>query len=335
VEGKTSMRGTTLFAASLLVLSAVTAQAQPSQKMARLCFLTFDPGSAQSPPKRYAAFFDGLRDLGYVHGQTIDIDYLADGGRDRYPALAAECLQKTTDVIVVTTTPAAKAAKEATRTVPIVMTGLGDPVATGIVNNLARPEGNVTGMSNMAAALAAKRLALLKETAPAMSRVLVPTYLRDPIGALQVDALKAAAPALGLTLLFHDVRTSEDIPGAFEAGAKEGADGLFMITVSIFQVERAKLAELAARYRLPSIFSFPLSLQASDAQGLMAYHVDEPTMFRAAAGYVDRILKGARPSDLPVQQPSKFRLVINLKTAKALGLVVPPTVIARADEVVE
>jgi putative ABC transport system substrate-binding protein len=168
-----------------------------------------------------------------------------------------------------------------------------------------------------------------------MSRVLVLTYLPDPIAALQVDALKAAAPALGLALLFHDVRSSEDFPGAFEAAVREGADGLFLITASIFAVERAKIAELAARHRLPAISPFALSLQVSDAQGLMAYHVDEPTMFRAAAVYVDRILKGAQPSDLPVQQPSKFRLVINLKTAKALGLVVPPIVIARADEVVE
>src|SRR5262249_55017293 len=142
-----TMRGVALVAASLLAFSVAVAHAQPAQKMARLCFLTFDPGSAQSPPKRYAPFFDALRDLGHVQGKTIEIEYLADGGADRYPALAAECLAKKSDVIAVTTTPAAQAPKEATLTVPIVMTGLADPVGAGIVNNLARPEANVTGMS--------------------------------------------------------------------------------------------------------------------------------------------------------------------------------------------
>jgi len=328
------MRAISSLSASLLLFSAVIAQAQPSQRMPRLCFLTFDPGSVQSPSKRYAAFFDALRELGHVHGQSIFIDYQSDdGGGERFPTLAAECLQRKSDIIAVTTTPAAKAAKQATRTVPIVMTGLADPVRTGVVANLARPEGNVTGMSNMATELAAKRLALLKETVPTISRVLVLTYLRDPIAALQVDAIKEAAPSLGLTLLFHDIRTSEDFAGAFEGGMKDGADGLFLISASIFGVERTKVTELAARHRLPAIY--PFSSQVFDAEGLMAYYVDEPTLLRAAAVYVDRILKGTQPSALPVQLPSIFKLAINLKVAKALGLAVPSTVIARADEVVE
>jgi putative ABC transport system substrate-binding protein len=328
------MRAVSSLSTSLLLFSAVIAQAQPSQRIPRLCFLTFEPGSAESPPKRYAAFFEALRELGHVHGQSIFIDYKSgDDGGGRFPTLAAECLQRKSDILAVTTTPAAKAAKQATRTVPIVMAGLADPVRTGVVANLARPEGNVTGMSNMAIELAAKRLALLKEAVPTVSRVLVLTYLLDPIAALQVDALKEAAPSLGLTLLFHDIKTAEDFAGAFEGGMKDGADGLFVISASIFGTERAKVTELAARHRLPAIY--PFSSLVFDADGLMAYHIDEPTLLRAAAVYVDRILKGAQPSDLPVQQPSIFKLSINLKAAKVLGLALPSTVISRADEVVE
>lgn len=326
------MRSFTLLMLSLLFSSA--AVAQPAPRLPRLCFLTFNPGSAESPSKRFAAFFDSLRELGYVHGRTIFIDYLADdGGGQGFPALAAECVRRKSDIIAAATTPAAKAAKEATRTIPIVMVALGDPVQTGLVSNLARPEGNITGISNMGTVLVAKRLALLKEAAPATSRVLVLTYLRDPIAALQVNALKESAPRLGLTLLFHDIGTADDLQPAFEAGAKEGADGLFVTSASIFGVERAKVTELAMRHRLPA--SYPFLSHVIDAQGLMAYYYDEPPLHRAAAAYVDKILKGARPSDLPVQQPLKFKLALNLKVAKALGLSVPPAVTATADELVE
>ncbi len=328
------MGGVTSFAAVLLLAIALPGEAQQSPKIPRLCFLTFDPGSAQSPSKRFAAFFESLREMGYFHGQTISIEYLADDGRgDQFPELAAECLQRKSDIITVTTTPAAMAAKEATQTVPIVMLSLGDPIRTGLVTSLARPEGNVTGMSNMGAELAAKRLALLKETVPAVSKVVVLTYLVDPIAALQVESLKEAAIPLGLTLLFRDIKTAEDIQTAIESGVREGGDGLFLTTASIFSVERLRITGLAARHRLPAIY--PLPSHVIDADGLMAYHVDEPALHRSASIYVDKILKGAKPSDLPIQQPSKFKLVINLKTAKALGLALPPSVVARADEVIE
>jgi ABC-type uncharacterized transport system substrate-binding protein len=306
------------------------AHAQPNP---RLCFLSFDldPAASQS---RFDPFFQGLRDLGYVDGKTIAIDYLsAEGHGERFPALAEECLRLKADIIAVSTTPAAQAAKNATRTIPIVMIGLGDPVGTGLVDSLARPGGNVTGMSMMHTDLAAKRLELLKEAVPAISRVLVLTYLVDPIAPLQVKALNSAAPALGLQLQIRNIKTADDLPAAFEAGIREGAQGLLTTAETIFIVQRARISELAAIHRLPSMF--PFSIQVTDARGLMAYDVNYGDLQTRATTYVDRILKGARPSDLAVQQPTKITLVINLKTANALGIMLPPGLLARADEVIE
>ena len=320
---------------SLLVGAAaawpIAARAQQSKKIPRLCFLTFDPGTLQAT--RFA-FFEGLRDLGYVDGQSINIDYLSAEGRgERFPALAAECLRRKADIIAVSTTPAAQAAMNATRTTPIIMIALGDPVGTGLVDSLAQPGRNVTGMSMMVPEVAAKRLGLLKEAVPGISRVLVLTYLDDPIAPLQVKALKNAAPSLGVTLQIQDVRTGDDLPAAFEAGAKEQAEGLLTTAESMFAIHRAQVAELAARYRLPAMYCY--SAHVLDAGGLMAYDTNYSDLQRRAATYVDRILKGAKPSDLPVQQPTKFEFVINLKTAKTLGLTIPPGVLAIADEVIE
>jgi hypothetical protein len=212
-----------------LTVLPLVAEGQSAGKIPRLCFLTFDPGTPQSPSPRFEAFFAGLRDAGYVHGKTITIDYLvADGRSEKFPVLAAECVRLKADIIVVSTTPAAHAAKNATRTIPIVMVALGDPVGTGLVESLARPGGNVTGMSQMTSGLAAKRLEVLKETVPRISRVLVLSYLVDPIAPLQVTALKEAAPTLGVTLLIHDIRTADDLPAAFEAGVREHAEGLLV-----------------------------------------------------------------------------------------------------------
>jgi putative ABC transport system substrate-binding protein len=311
---------------------SLPARAQPSRNIPRLCFLTFDPGPLQTT--RFDAFFQALRDLGYVNGQTIAIDYLsADGRGERFPALAAECLRLKADIIAVSTTPGAEAAKGATRTIPIVMLQLGDPVGTGLVDSLAKPGGNVTGMSQMTSDLAAKRLALLKEAVPGVSRVLVLSYLADPIAPLQVKALKEAARSLGVTLQVQDIRAADDLPAAFDAAAREGADGILMTVGAIFAVHRARVAELAARHRLPAMY--PLLIQVTDAGGLMAYEPDIADLHRRAATYVDRILKGARPSDLPVQQPTKFTLVINLKAAKAIGLTIPESFLQRADELIQ
>jgi ABC-type uncharacterized transport system substrate-binding protein len=276
----------------------LAAHAQQPKNIPRLCFLSFDldPAASQS---RFDGFFQGLRDLGYVNGQTITIDYLsADGHGERFPALVEECLRLKTDIIVVSTTPAAQVAKNSTRTTPIVMIALGDPVGTGLVDSLARPGGNVS-----------------------------------PIAPLQVKALKAAAPLLGVTLQIQDIKTADDLPAAFEAGVREGAQGVLTTAESIFIVQRARVSELAARYRLPSMF--PYSIQVSDAGGLMAYDVNYPDLQRRATTYVDKILKGTKPSDLAVQQPTKFALVINLKTAKAIGLTISESFLQRADQLIE
>jgi len=311
---------------------SLTAHAQPSKNSPRLCFLTFDPATSRST--RFGAFFQGLVDLGYVEGKTITIDYLsADGHGERFPSLAAECLRLKADIIAVSTTPATQAAKKATPTIPIVMIGLGDPVGTGLVDSLAQPRGNITGMSMMVPEVATKRLELLKEAVPGISRVLVLSYLADPIAPLQVKAMQQAAGSLGVTLQIHDIQTADDLPAAFDAGAKERAEGLLVTAESIFVVQRARVSELAARYRLPAMY--PYTIQVADAAHLMAYDVDYPDLERRAANYVDRILKGAKPSDLPVQQPTKFALVINLKTAKALGLTISESFLLRADQLIE
>ena len=310
----------------------LAAQAQQNKNIPRLCFLTFDPGTLRST--RFEAFFEALRDLGYVDGQTISIDYLsADGRGERFSALAAECLRLKADIIAVSTTPATQAAKKVTRTIPIVMIALGDPVGTGLVDSLAEPGANVTGMSMMVPELATKRLQLLKETVPAISRVLVLTYLVDPIAPLQVKALQQAAPSLGVTLQIHDIRSADDLPVAFEAAVRERAEGLLTTAESIFVAQRTRVSELAARYSLPGIY--PFAIQVTDAGGLMAYDVDYSDLERRAATYVDKILKGVKPSRLPVQQPTKFALVINLRTAKNLGLTISESLLLSADQLIE
>jgi putative ABC transport system substrate-binding protein len=312
----------------------IGALAQGAGRLPRPCFLIFEPGTVQSPSARFDPFFLSLRDLGYVAGRTIIIDYLsADDRTERSPDLAAECVRLKTDIIAASTTPGAQAAKSATRMVPIVMLALGDPVGTGLVDSLARPGGNVTGVSSMTTGLAAKRLQLLKEVVPRVSRVLVLAHLVDPIAPLQVKALQEVAPSLGVTLHVRDVRTADDVSAAFDTGAKERANGLLTTSGSIFLVQRARVVELATRHRLPAIYPYSVFLAHSD--GLMAYEIEASELYRHAAMYIDKILKGAKPSELAVQQPTTFKLVINLKTAGALGPTVPPSVLLRADEVIQ
>ena len=323
------------FLVTIALLSSLSVSgAQQSNTIPRLCFLTLEPGTLQTRSPRFDSFFQTLRELGYVNGQSIVIDYLsAEDHGERFPDLVAECLRRKADIIVPSTTPAAQVAKNATNTIPIVMIALGDPVGTGLVTSLAQPGGNITGMSQMVPELATKRLELLKDAVPAISRVLVLTYLVDPIAPLQVKAMKEAAPSLGITLQVHDIQGAEDIPAALDAAVREGADGLIVTAESIFVTHRARVSELAARHRLPAMY--PYSIQVIDAGGLMAYDIVSADLHRRAASYVDRILKGAKPSDLPVQQPTKFELVVNLKAAEALGLTFPPNFLDRADEVIE
>jgi putative ABC transport system substrate-binding protein len=254
----------------------LTAHAQAPKNIPRLCFLTFDPGTLQS--NRFDAFFQGLRDLGYANGQNIVIDYLsAEGNGERFPALASECLRLKADVIAVSTTPAAQAAMAATRSIPILMIGLGDPVRTRLVSSLAQPGGNVTGLSLMVPEVAAKRLGLLKEAIPGISRVLVLSYLADPIAPLQVKALEEAARSLGVTLQVHDIRTADDFPVAFDDAAKEHAEALLTTAESIFAAQRARVTELAARYKLPAMYCYS---NVVDIGGLMAYDVSYPDVIR-------------------------------------------------------
>ena len=311
----------------------LTARAQ-QKRIPRLCFLTFDPGTLRTRSPRFDGFFQGLQDLGYVNARNIEISYLsADNNGDRFPALIDECLSLRPDVIAVTTTPAAHLLRKAARDIPIVMVALGDPLGTGLVDSLSRPSENITGMSLMVPEMAVKRLELLKELVPGISRVLVLSFLADPIAPIQVKALEGAAPSLGVTLLVQDIRTADDIPAAFEAASRARAEGALITEESMFIVHRARVSELAARHKLPAMY--PFLLPVTDANGLMAYTVKAPELHRHAAAYVDRILKGAKVTDLPVQQPTQFEFVINLKTAKALGITIPQSMLIRADRVIE
>jgi len=322
-----------LFFGAAMAVWPLAGHAEQPNKIPHLCFLTFDPGTLQSRSPRFDAFFEGLRELGYVNGQTIFIDYLsAEGLDERYPALVSQCLRFNADIIAVSTTPAAQAAKRATRTIPIVMIALGDPVGTGLVESIAKPGGNVTGMSMMVPELAVKRLELLKEAVPGISRVLVLSYLADPIAPLQVAALDKAAPSLGVTIFVRDIRGEADLAAAFDAGVREHVDGLLITAESVLVVYRVRISEFAARLKLPAVY--PYSIQVTDG-GLMAYDTNIPDLHRNAALYVDKILKGAKPSDLPIQQPTKLSLIINLKAAAAIGLKLPPSLLARADKVIE
>jgi len=313
-----------------LLAAPLTAEAQPVGKIPRLCFLELSPGLSRSV---YSPFFQSLRDLGYVDGQTITIDYLsADGKAERFPALAADCVRLKADIVVASTTPAAQAAKKATRTIPIVMNGLGDPVAAGLVVSIARPGGNVTGVSMMSPGLAAKRLELLKEVLTRLSRVLVLSDLGDSIAAPQLRELEYAAHSLGVTLLVRDIRSAADLPAAFAAGTKERAEGLLTTAETRLSAYRNRVLELAARHRLPGMYPYRPWV---DAGGLMAFISYTTNLQARTAYYVDRILKGAKPGDLPIEQPTKFELMINLKTAKALGLTIPPSLLQRADQVID
>jgi ABC-type uncharacterized transport system substrate-binding protein len=268
-----------------------------------------------------------LRDLGYVDGQSITIDYLSAADHsERFPDLVAECLRRKADVIFASTTTAAEAAKKATSTVPIVMQTV-DPVGTGLVKSLAQPGGNVTGTSGMFIELASKRLQLLKEAVPGISRVMMLTA-----GSPEVKAMTEAAPSLGVALQIRDIRNANDIPAAFDAAVSESAEALIVTGETIFVTHRARVIELAARHRLPAMY--PFVIRVGDG-GLMGYVTLPSEMQRLSAVYVDKILKGATPSDLPVQQPTKFHLLVNLKTARALGLKLPPNFLTLADEVIE
>jgi putative ABC transport system substrate-binding protein len=315
------------------LFSPVAAEAQPAAKVARIGVLAGDMAGA---PHMYEAFRQGLRDLGYVEGRNLMIEYRdAEGKLDRLPALAAELVALKVDVIVAANTRAALAAKQATRSLPIVFSNASDPVASGLVISLARPGGNVTGLSNLSSELVGKCLEQLTQAVPRVSRVAVLWQPGALGGRTEKDMLKAAdvaARALEVQLQVVEARGPADFDRAFSEMTRARAGALTVLSSTLFLIERRRLAELAARHRLPMAFPWR---EGVDAGSLMSYGMDFPDLFRRAATYVDKILKGAKPGDLPVEQPTKFELVINLKTAKALGLTIPQSVLSRADLIVE
>lgn len=314
----------TLFALCL------SAGAQQSNKIPRIGFL-----SALFPttnPARIEAFRQGLRDVGYVEGKNIIIEYrYAERKFDRLPALATELVRLKVDVIVTSASQETRAAKEATNTIPIVMTNVGDPVETGFVASLARPGDNITGLSTLSRELSGKRLELLKEIIPKLTRVAVLGNSTSPGNADTLKELEVAAQALKLQLQYLDVLSVNDIETAFRAVGKERADAVIVLSGSILTSQRRQIIDLAVKSRLPASYARPEFVESG---GLMTYGVSLIDNFRRAASYVDKILKGAKPGDLPVEQPTKFELVINLKAAKQIGLTIPPDVLARADRVI-
>ena len=312
----------------------LAAEAQQAAQAPRIGYLATN--LAGSPRASHEAFLQGLRDLGYVEGKNVVIEYRDAVGQDeRLPALAAELAALKIDVIVTAAgTLVALAAKRATTTLPIVFIAVGDPVTSGLVGSLARPGGNLTGLSTLAPELASKWLELLKQAVPGVSRV---AFLRQP-GALGdadkvvLKGAEVAARALGVWLQLVEARGPADLDRVFSDMTKAHADALIVLSTTLFSGERRRLVDLAARHRLPTMFPFRSYV---DAGGLMSYGPNVADLFRRAATYVDKILKGAKPSDLPVEQPTKFELVINLKAAKALGLTIPQAVLARADEVIQ
>ena len=281
----------------------------------------------------FDALRKGLQELGYVEGRNLVFDYRSAEGRgERYPELAAELVRRNVDVIVTRGTPAVLAAKNATATVPVVMAASGDPLRTGVVAGLARPGGNVTGLSAFTLELLVKRIEILREAVPGLTRIGYLHNMSNPVAPQQWDELNSASPALGIELQLLDVRKLEDIEHAFAAAVAKRAHAVVVGNDTVTHVNRRHVVDLAARHRLPAMY---LSRELVDVGGLMTYGVSYPDLYRRAATFVDKIFRGAKPSELPIEQPTKFELVVNLRTAKALGLIISESFLLRADEVIE
>jgi ABC-type uncharacterized transport system substrate-binding protein len=309
----------------------LAARAQQAGKIPRVGFMGNSTAALEA--NLVGPFRDGLRELGYQEGRNIVIEYRwADGKYERFPALVAELLAVPVDVIVTAGTPATLAVKKATSRVPLVMIAVGDPVGTGIVPTLARPGGNITGLSSIAPDLEGKRLELLREVIPKLSHVTLFLNPLNPFHAVSMRQAFAAAQALGIKLQALEVRTSGELEGAFAAIVRTKPDALLILADRVFLHNRKRVMDFATEQRLPSVNAYR---EVVEAGGLMSYGPSYEDMHRRAADYVDKILKGAKPGDLPVEQPTKFTLILNLKSARALGIDVPPMLIARADEVIE
>jgi putative ABC transport system substrate-binding protein len=321
--------------ATLLLLTGFSAiaVAQTPPKMPRIGYIS--PGASSNPARvaRLDAFRRSLREHGYVEGQNIVVESRwARGNYDRYAEIVAELVRSKVDVLVTVGGAGSQAAQRATKTIPIVMTVVNDPLGSGLVESLARPGGNLTGLSMMAPDLVGKQLQVLTEIVPKLSRVALLSNPDSPGSAPQVRGAESVAPTLGLRLQVLEARTVHEIDQAFAVLGKERPGALVVLAESIFTNQAKQIADLAVTLRLPTIFGLK---EHADAGGLVVYGADPLDMERRAAGFVVKILNGARPADLPVEQPSKLELIINMKTAKALGLTIPQSVLLRADQVLE
>jgi putative ABC transport system substrate-binding protein len=316
-----------------LLAAPLAAGAQQASKVYRIGFLSAATSSVSSPV--LDAFRQGLRARGWVEGQNMVVDYrLTEGRSDRLPDLAAELVQLKVDIIVAEATQGVAAAKNATTTIPIVMiSGSADPVGLGFIASLARPGGNVTGLSySVGPEIVGKELELLKEIVPKVRRVAILSNPASPVQPLFIREVNGAARSLAVQLQLLEVRGPNEFAGAFAAMAKERVGALLVVADAVFVFHRTRLVDLAARSRLPAAYGTRPTVEAG---GLMSYGPSVRDLFRRSATFVDNILKGAKPGELPVEQPTKFELVINTKTAKALGLTIPPSLLQRADQVIE
>jgi putative ABC transport system substrate-binding protein len=313
---------------AMMLLAVAVIAGQQVHKVQRIGFL-----SPLESPQYFAAFRQGLRELGYTEGQNIVIEYRsAKGMPERFPDLAAELVRLNVDVIVAASGGGALAVKNATSTIPIVIGTTGDPVASGLVASLARPGGNITGLTALGTELTGKRLELLKEAVPKASRIVVLSTPGSTEGGTALKAMEVAAQPLGIELRVQEVRDPGEFEKTFAAITKEHAGAIMVLTGPLLTTHRKRIVEFAAKSRLPAMYGIS---EFVDAGGLMFYGASLPEMYRRAATYVDKILKGAKPADLPVEQPTKFEFVINLKAAKQIGLTIPPGVLARADKVIK
>ena len=316
-----------------ILAAPLTSAAQQAEQVPRVGYIS--PGSSSDPfrLRRYEAFRQGLLELGYVEGRNIALEpRWAKGEYDRYPALAADLVRLKAHVIVTVGGAATKAAQQVTTTTPIVMSVVIDPLGSGLVASLARPGGNITGLTIMASDVVGKQLELLKQTVPGVARVALLWNPDNPGGAPQLREAEAAARILGVRLQAVEARNPQEIDRAFSAMTRERAGALIVLPDAIFGNQQKQIANLAVKSRLPSIYGIR---EYGEAGGLIVYSANNLDLERRAAIFVDRILKGAKPADLPVEQPTKFELVINLKTAKALGLTIPQSILIRADEIIQ
>ena len=320
-----------ILVAAVLLAVTVIAEAQQSTKVPQIGFLSL--GSVASMASRVNAFQNGLREHGYVEDRNIHVEYrYADGDQNRLRQFAAELVSLKVDAVVTGGSLATRPAMQATSTIPVIMAYDANPVESGVVTSLARPGGNITGLTSLTHDLSGKRLELIKEAVPKLSRVAVFVNPSEPSLASSLKEFEAVAKVLGVTVYPFEIRSAEDIDKGFQAATNIRAGALMAISDPITFTNRKRVADLAIKNRLPSIHG---QIQFIDAGALMVYGPDESDMYRRAVKFVDKILKGAKPADLPVEQPMKFEFIINLKTAKQIELTIPPNVLARADKVIK